>query len=99
MLLIGRKVGERIVIDDGRIVITYLGPGRSGGVTIGIEADRSISVNREEVQRRIDAGLPASRPDRDERALRLGRMLIEEVPEVAKVLSLRIDEEWLNEIE
>lgn len=47
MLVLSRRVGERLMIGDD-IVVTILEV-RSDGVRIGIEAPRSIAVNRAEV--------------------------------------------------
>jgi carbon storage regulator len=48
ILVLSRNVGERIVI-DGSIIVSVL---RVCGarVSIGIQADRSIPVNREEIE-------------------------------------------------
>jgi len=54
MLILTRREGERIVI-NGNIIITYLCyDDRHRNIKVGIEAPRSISVNRLEVQERID---------------------------------------------
>ncbi|HMO12156.1 MAG TPA: carbon storage regulator CsrA [Actinotalea sp.] len=47
MLVLSRRVGERLIIGDD-IVITVIDV-RSDGVRIGIDAPRSIRVNRAEV--------------------------------------------------
>jgi carbon storage regulator len=62
MLVLTRKVGERILIGDG-IVITVV---RIQGdkVRIGVDAPPSIPVHREEVYRRVQAGI-APPPPRD----------------------------------
>lgn len=51
MLILSRKVGEAIRIDDS-VVVTVLGLAR-GQVKIGIDAPRELAVHREEVYRRI----------------------------------------------
>lgn len=53
MLALTIKVGEDIVIEDGRIVVTLLhvSPGRA---RVGVVADKKIPVNRGIVQKRID---------------------------------------------
>ncbi len=54
MLLLTRRIGESIMIgDDVKITIA----GTAGKqVRVGIEAPREISVNREEIYRKIKAG-------------------------------------------
>ena len=51
MLVLSRKVGERIVIGDGITVeVVEL---RDGKVRLGVVADRQVSVHREEVWQAI----------------------------------------------
>ena len=52
MLVLSRKIGERIVLPETGISISVLGVDRKR-VRIGIEAPRTVSVHREEVWRRI----------------------------------------------
>jgi len=47
MLVLSRRVGERLMIGDD-VVVTVLEV-RSDGVRLGIEAPRAIAVNRAEV--------------------------------------------------
>lgn len=54
MLVLSREVGQRIVIDDGRVVIEVMDIKGCRKVRIGVIADPSISVHREEIQRRIN---------------------------------------------
>ena len=55
MLVLGSSKGKSIFIDGRRIKLTILDVGgRHGQVKLGFEADRSISINREEVQDKID---------------------------------------------
>ncbi len=62
MLILNRKEGESINIDD-HIKIKILEVGRSY-VKLGIEAPRTVSVHREEVFERIrDENLMASKSD------------------------------------
>src|SRR5262249_54906396 len=56
MLVLGRKVGERVVIGDG-IVVTVLAV-RGLSVRLGIEAPRSVPVNREELLVRRGEAVP-----------------------------------------
>jgi carbon storage regulator len=53
MLVLSRRVGERLLIGDD-IVITVIEV-RSDGVRIGIDAPREISVNRAEVIEAVTA--------------------------------------------
>jgi carbon storage regulator len=47
MLILGRRIGERIVI-DGRIEVTVLGI-RGGKVRLGFAAPRNVRILREEI--------------------------------------------------
>jgi carbon storage regulator CsrA len=49
MLVVGRKSGERIVCANGELVIVVTKI-RGNRVWIGVEADKSIAVNRAEVE-------------------------------------------------
>lgn len=49
MLILTRKVGERIMIDDGRVVITVVEIKDGKTVRIGIDAPQEIDIHREEV--------------------------------------------------
>ncbi len=53
MLVLSRKMNERIVIAGGEIVLTIVAI-RGDKVRIGIEAPQDISVHRGEVQDAID---------------------------------------------
>jgi carbon storage regulator len=62
MLVLNRKVGERIVIEDNIVITVVAVNGQQ--VRLGIEAPRSVSVWREELlagRRSAAASLP--RPD------------------------------------
>lgn len=48
MLVLTRKIGEKIVI-GGNITVTILDGGRGEGVRIGIDAPRDVSIHRSEV--------------------------------------------------
>ena len=56
MLILSRKVGQSIVT-GGNVVVKVV---RVDGdqIKLGIDAPREISVNREEIQRQQDAGIP-----------------------------------------
>ena len=51
MLVLSRKCGQKIVI-GGNIVITVLSR-RGDDIKLGIDAPGQVSINREEVHRRI----------------------------------------------
>jgi carbon storage regulator len=53
MLVLSRRVDQRIMIDGGRIIITVVDI-RNDKVRIGIDAPDDVVVNREEVQRAIE---------------------------------------------
>ena len=60
MLVLTRKVGERILIGDD-IVLTIL-DSRGDGIRVGIDAPRGIKVQREEVVRAVtEANAEAAR--------------------------------------
>ncbi len=52
MLVLSRKEGEKIIIDD-KIKVTVLET-ENGQVQLGIDAPKSIEIHREEVYRRIE---------------------------------------------
>ncbi len=52
MLVLTRKPGEQIVIDDGQIRITILAV-KGDRVRVGITAPPDVRVDREEVHRRV----------------------------------------------
>lgn len=58
MLVLTRKVGERIHIGDG-IVVTVVRI-QNDKVRIGIEAPTEVPIHREEVYRRVHAGQAGS---------------------------------------
>lgn len=53
MLILTRKVGETIVINE-TILVTVLQV-KGGQVRLGIEAPKDVSVHRQEIQKRIDS--------------------------------------------
>jgi carbon storage regulator len=62
MLVLTRKVGERIVIGDD-IVVTILDV-RGDGIRIGIDAPRGITIQREEVLAAVtESNLAAAQAD------------------------------------
>lgn len=58
MLILTRRIGESIIV-DGDIKVTILGV-KNGQVKIGVDAPKEVSVNREEVQKKIDAAEEAA---------------------------------------
>jgi len=67
VLVLTRKVGERILIGDD-IVITVL-DSRGDGVRIGIDAPRGVKIQREEVVRAVaEANVAAAGADDDAEA-------------------------------
>jgi carbon storage regulator len=58
MLVLTRKVGERIHIGDG-IVVTVVRI-QNDKVRIGVEAPTDVAIHREEVYRRVHAAQTAS---------------------------------------
>ena len=51
MLILTRRVGEAIVIDD-EVIVTVLGV-KGNQVRIGVNAPKTVSVHREEIFERI----------------------------------------------
>ena len=51
MLVLTRKVGETVVINDN-ITLTVLGI-QGGQIKVGINAPKAVSVHREEIYQRI----------------------------------------------
>ena len=72
MLVLSRKLGERLVIGD-RIVVTVVKLD-NGQVRLGIEAPREIAVYREEIAPRLPLYNRSSEghPDRRSRTVRQG---------------------------
>jgi carbon storage regulator len=56
MLVLGRKVGERVVLPECQVTITVL---RIAGkkIRLGISAPEGVSVHREEIWRRLEERL------------------------------------------
>ncbi|MDP4334625.1 carbon storage regulator CsrA, partial [Curtobacterium sp. A7_M15] len=76
MLVLTRKVGERILVGDD-IVITVL-DSRGDGVRIGIDAPRGVKIQREEVVRAVteaNAEAAAAAGASDDAEARLRRAL------------------------
>jgi carbon storage regulator len=57
MLVLSRRIGETVVIDNGTVEITITEIKCDlGGITVklGFRAPRHISIHRQEVQQRVD---------------------------------------------
>ncbi|MBD1598816.1 carbon storage regulator [Pseudomonas typographi] len=61
MLVLSRDVGEDIVIGEGVIRIRVLSI-EGGQVRLGISAPKEVGIHRDEVHRRIHAGLEPTDP-------------------------------------
>lgn len=63
MLVLSRRIGEKIIIGDGEVemvVISY----EKGQVKLGFEADKKIKINREEIHIKIKNGeIPLHKDD------------------------------------
>jgi carbon storage regulator len=80
MLVLSRRVGERLIIGDD-IVITVIDV-RSDGVRIGIDAPKSVRVNRAEVLEAVKrANEEAARSGDDAAAVESLRALRPPTPE------------------
>lgn len=51
MLILTRRIGEKLVIDDN-VMITVMGA-KGNQIRIGIDAPRDVQVHREEIYQRI----------------------------------------------
>lgn len=60
MLVLSRKIGERIIINNGEIVIE-IEDIRRATARVGIQAPRGIPIHREEIQDAINRGEKESR--------------------------------------
>lgn len=52
MLVLSRKIGERVVVDDN-IIVTVISV-RGKNVRLGFEAPKDVRIDRSEVRDRID---------------------------------------------
>jgi carbon storage regulator len=73
MLVLSRRVGERLVIGDD-VVVTVIEV-RSDGVRLGIDAPRSVAVHRAEVLEAVTAANVAATEGGDEAAESLRSLL------------------------
>jgi carbon storage regulator CsrA len=70
MLILGRKIGEAIVIEPGNIKVMVTGILAGGRVRLGIQAPRGVVVVREELlakHGRLRAEVEKAERDRAER--------------------------------
>jgi carbon storage regulator len=56
MLILTRRVGETMMIDDN-VTVTVLAV-KGNQVRLGVNAPKDMAVDREEIRERKDAGLP-----------------------------------------
>jgi carbon storage regulator len=73
MLVLSRRVGERLVIGDD-VVVTVIEV-RSDGVRLGIDAPRSVAVHRAEVLEAVTAANVAATEGGDDAAESLRSLL------------------------
>ena len=74
MLILTRRVGETLVIDDGENEVTVTVIGVKGNqVRLGINAPRHIAVDREEIHQRKKAGAPRPSAMVDRRPIQMHR--------------------------
>ncbi len=62
MLILSRKLNEKIVIDGGRIVVQVIRLDKDS-VKLGIKAPSEVPVHREEIQKAIRHGANSSHQD------------------------------------
>ncbi|MFL5341648.1 MAG: carbon storage regulator [Gemmataceae bacterium] len=62
MLVLSRKVGERLVLPDTGVTITVVSV-RGRAVRLGFEAAPGVVICREEIYRRLPAGATPQPPD------------------------------------
>jgi carbon storage regulator len=79
MLVLTRKLGESIRIGDNVVVKIVDLDGRH--VKLGIEAPRSIAVNREEIYERIQRENKAASTNRDQGVQNIAALLRQGKPE------------------
>ena len=63
MLILTRKIGETLIIDD-KVSVTILGV-KGAQVRVGVNAPKEVSVHREEIYKRIKEGQAAGDPAED----------------------------------
>ncbi|RHA44636.1 carbon storage regulator CsrA [Cellulomonas rhizosphaerae] len=79
MLVLSRRVGERLVIGDG-IVVTVIEV-RGDGVRLGIDAPRSVRVHRAEVLEAVTAANVDAAAADDDAVADLRRLVAPTLPD------------------
>ena len=79
MLVLSRRVGERLVIGDG-IVVTVIEV-RGDGVRLGIDAPRSVRVHRAEVLEAVEAANVDAAAADDDAVADLRRLVAPTLPD------------------
>lgn len=79
MLVLSRRVGERLVIGDG-IVVTVIEV-RGDGVRLGIDAPRSVRVHRAEVLEAVTAANVDAAAAGDDAVADLRRLVAPTLPD------------------
>lgn len=79
MLVLSRRVGERLVIGDG-IVVTVIEV-RGDGVRLGIDAPRSVRVHRAEVLEAVEAANVDAAAAGDDAVADLRRLVAPTLPD------------------
>lgn len=69
MLILTRKIGEKIIIDSD-IEVMILGV-KGNQVRMGINAPQQVTVHREEIQRKIDQEMTQFKPISNKPILKL----------------------------
>jgi carbon storage regulator len=64
MLVLSRRIGERIVVPDGELTITVLAV-QGNTVRLGISAPAEVNVYREELWVRLSQPAPSSPAEND----------------------------------
>lgn len=67
MLILTRKAGEKICINDNEIVLTVLGV-QDSSVRLGFDAPINVIINREEVHRKIQKSKDSENSDTDQKS-------------------------------
>lgn len=66
MLVLTRKVDEKIVIGNNHEIIAKILQVKGGKVRIGIEAPKNIKIQREEILRRLEQKDPSANTEQPE---------------------------------
>jgi len=52
MLILTRRIGERLIINDGEIILTVLGV-KGNQIRLGLDAPKDVIIHREEIHNKI----------------------------------------------